>query len=87
MNPAPRPAARLLLAGRFLASRASLLALPEGPVTGLDLATGDLVGLAFGPGASDPAALVSRIDAWNELALPGCPPVRELRWHLGRPLV
>lgn len=87
MNPAPRPAARLLLAGRFLAPRASLLALPDGPVAGLDLATGELVGLAFGPSVSDPAALASRIDAWNQLALPGCPRVRELRWHLGRPLL
>jgi hypothetical protein len=87
VNPAPRPPARLLLAGRFLAPRASLLALPEGPVAGLDLATGDLVGLAFGPSVSDPAALASRIDTWNEFALPGCPPVRELCWHLGRPLV
>ena len=58
---------------RYLASRASLLALPDGPVTGLDLSSGELVGLSFGPGMSDPAELASRIDTWNRLALPGCP--------------
>jgi hypothetical protein len=84
VKPAPRPRARLLLAGRFLASRASLLALPSGPVTGLDLSTGDIVGLAFGPGAGDAAVIADRITRWNELAQPT---VRDLHWHRGRPLV
>lgn len=77
----------MLLAGRFLVPRASLLALPDGPLAGLDLATGDLVGLAFGPNGDDAEALAARIDRWNALGLPGCPHVRELRLHLGRPLV
>jgi hypothetical protein len=76
-----------LLAGRFLVPRAALLALPDGPVAGLDLASGDLVGLAFGPALDDAGALAARIDRWNALGLPGCPVVRELCWHLGRPLV
>ena len=53
MKPAPRPRARVLLAGRFLVPRASLLALPDGPVAGLDLSSGELVALAFGPSADD----------------------------------
>jgi hypothetical protein len=84
MKPVPRPAARVLLAGRFLVPRASLLALPDGPVAGLDLSSGELVALAFGPGADDPAALAVRIACWNERAGPA---IRELGWHLGRPLV
>ena len=84
MKPAPRPAARVLLAGRFLVPRASLLALPDGPVAGLDLSSGDLVALAFGPAADDRAALTGRIACWNEHARPR---IRDLAWHLGRPLV
>jgi hypothetical protein len=84
---APRPAARLLLAGRFLVPRAALLALPDGPVAGLDLASGELVGLAFGPSADDAEALVARVERWNGLHLPACTAIRDLHWHLGRPLV
>jgi hypothetical protein len=84
---APRPAARLLLAGRFLVPRAALLALPDGPVSGIDLSTGVLVGLSFEPGAGEVDELESRIARWNALAPPGCPIVRDLHWHLGRPLV
>jgi hypothetical protein len=84
---APRPAARLLLAGRFLVPRATLLALPDGPVSGIDLATGALVGLSFGPGAGAADELESRIARWNGLAPPGSPIVRDLHWHLGRPLL
>jgi hypothetical protein len=87
VKPAPRPAARLLLAGRFLVPRASLLALPDGPVAGLDLASGELVGLAFGPAGDDAEALEARVARWNGLGLPACPAIRELRWHLGRSLV
>jgi hypothetical protein len=84
---APRPAARLLLAGRFLVPRATLLALPDGPVSGIDLSTGALVGLCFGPGAGEAEELESRIARWNVLAPPGSPIVRALHWHLGRPLL
>lgn len=87
MKPVPRPAARLLLAGRFLVPRAALVALPDGPVAGLDLASGELVGLAFGPAAEDAEALASRVERWNGLDLPACPAIRELGWHLGRPLL
>jgi hypothetical protein len=87
VTPAPRPAARVLLAGRFLAPRASLLALPGGPVAALDLSSGASVSLAVGPAGADPLELDERIERWNALALQGCPAVRELRWHLGRPLI
>jgi hypothetical protein len=87
VKPAPRPASRLLLGGRFLVPRAALLALPDGPVAGLDLASGELVGLAFGPAADDAEALAARVERWNGLDLPACPVIRDLRWHLGRPLV
>ena len=56
-------------------------------MAGLDLSNGDLVGLAFVAAADGPEALAARIDRWNALAMPGCPRVRELRSHLGRPLV
>jgi hypothetical protein len=84
---APRPASRLLLAGRYLVPRASLLALPDGPVGGLDLASGELVGLAFEPGADDAAALALRVARWTALGLAGCPVIRDVTSHLGRPLV
>ncbi len=87
MKPAPRPPARLLLAGRFLVPRAALLALPDGPVPALDLSSGALVALAFGPTAAEAEEVAARCTRWNELALPGCPAVRELCMHLGRPLV
>jgi hypothetical protein len=67
--------------------RAALLALPDGPASGIDLSTGALVGLSFGPGAGEADELESRIARWNELAPPGCPIVRDLHWHLGRPLL
>jgi hypothetical protein len=67
--------------------RAVLLALPNGPVPGIDLSTGSLVGLSFEPGAGEADELASRISRWNGLAPPGSPRVRELHWHLGRPLV
>jgi hypothetical protein len=67
--------------------RAALLALPDGPVVGLDLASGQLVGLAFGPAADDAEALAARIERWNGLDVPACPTIRDLRWHLGRPVV
>jgi hypothetical protein len=85
VKPAPRPAARQLLAGRFLVARASLLALPDGPVTGLDVATGDLVALAFGPGG-DLGDLAERVERWNGRRPAGCPAVRGLHRHLGRTL-
>jgi hypothetical protein len=53
-------------------------------VAGLDLSNGELVALAFGPAAEDPAALAARIACWNEHARPV---IRDLGWHLGRPLV
>jgi hypothetical protein len=77
----------VLLAGRFLVPRTSLLALPEGPVAALDLSSGDSVSLAYGPAAVDADELARRIERWNAVAFAGCPVVRELRWHLGRPLV
>ncbi|MEO9173895.1 MAG: hypothetical protein ABI317_00170 [Gaiellales bacterium] len=40
MNANPRPAARVLLSGRYLVPRVSLLARPDGPVIGLDLTRG-----------------------------------------------
>jgi hypothetical protein len=40
VNTTPRPAARVLLSGRYLVPRVSLLALPNGPVIGLDLTRG-----------------------------------------------
>ena len=67
--------------------RAALLALPDGPVSGIDLSTGALVGLSFGPGAGEAGELESRIARWNGLAPPGSPIVRDLHWHLGRPLL
>jgi hypothetical protein len=76
----------VLLAGRFLVPRASLLALPEGPVVALDLSSGESVSLAYGP-VGDGAELARRIERWNALAQAGCPAVRELRWQLGRPLL
>jgi hypothetical protein len=78
----PRPAARLLLAGRFVASRASLVACPDGPVAGVDLATGRLVGLSFGRAGEDADGLTQRIAARDDFLA-----VRELRRHLGRPLI
>ncbi len=87
MKHAPRAAAQLLLAGRFLVPRAALLALPDGPIPGIDLSTGALVGLSFEPGAGEADELGARIARWNALAPPGCPIVRDLHWHHGRPLV
>jgi hypothetical protein len=78
----PRPAARLLLAGRFIASRASLVALPDGPLAGIDLATGRLVELSFGQAGEDAEGLAARIAAAGDLRAAG-----EVRWHLGRPLI
>jgi hypothetical protein len=78
----PRPAARLLLAGRFIASRASLVARPDGPVAGIDLATGRLVQLSFGQGGEDADALAARIASAGDLRAIG-----ELGRHLGRTLI
>ena len=83
----PRPAARVLLAGRFVVSRAALVALPSGPVPGVDLARGELVCLGFGPSGDDHGRLLERIDRWNAHAPAGSPVVRELAWHRGRPLL
>jgi hypothetical protein len=78
----PRPAARRLLAGRFIAPRASLVARPDGPLPGIDLATGRLVGLSFGQAGEDAAGLATRIAASGDVRAIG-----EVRWHLGRPLI
>jgi hypothetical protein len=77
----------VLLAGRFLVPRASMLALPDGPVAALDLSSGASVSLAFGPPEVDRAELEARIARWNALELDGCPVVTDLRWQLGRPLI
>jgi hypothetical protein len=76
-----------VLAGRFVVARTSLVALPAGPVGGLDLTCGEPISLAFGPATSDAAVLVSRIERWNALSLAGCQPIRGLHWHRGRPLL
>jgi hypothetical protein len=77
----------VLLAGRFLVPRTSLLALPEGPVAALDLSSGASVSLAYGPAGVGGAELARRVERWNAVALAGCPGVREVRWQLGRPLL
>ncbi len=64
-----------------------MLALPDGPVAGLDLSSGASVSLALGPPGVDRADLEARIARWNALELDGCPVVSDLRWHLGRPLI
>jgi hypothetical protein len=87
MRATPRPAARVLLAGRFVVPRSALVALPDGPVLALDLTCGALVSLAFGPSSVDPGELAARIGRWNALERAGCPMVRELHWHLNRPLL
>ena len=77
----------MLVAGRFLVPRASMLALPDGPVAALDMSSGAAVSLTRGPPGTEPAELEARIARWNALALDGCPVVADLRWQLGRPLI
>jgi hypothetical protein len=49
----PRPPARRLLCGRFLVPRVALLALPAGPVLGVDLGTGEAISLELLPAGTD----------------------------------
>lgn len=77
----------MLLAGRFLVPRASMLALPDGPVAAVDLSRGASVTLTLGQPGVERAALEARIARWNTLELDGCPVVADLRWQLGRPLI
>jgi hypothetical protein len=77
----------VLLAGRFIVSRAALLARPLGPVPGLDLSCGEPVSIELRPaGDHDHDGLLRRCERWNALALAG-PAVREVRQHLGRSVV
>jgi len=77
----------VLLAGRFIVSRAALLARPLGPVPGLDLSCGEPVSIELRPaGDHDHDGLVRRCERWNALALGG-PAVRDVRQHLGRSVV
>jgi len=75
MQAVPRPSARKLLCGRLLVPRVSLLALPTGPVVGVDLAHGGAVVVELPP----PSAAGD-----DQLDRPG---VREVWTHLGRTVV
>jgi hypothetical protein len=71
----PRPPARRLLCGHFLVPRVALLALPAGPVLGVDLASGLPVSLELLPAGAD---------LRDRLATAGA---REVGTHVGRTVV
>jgi hypothetical protein len=62
VHAAPRPAARVLLRGRFVVPRSSLLALPDGPVVGLDLTRGVPVTLELVPARDGNARTITASD-------------------------
>jgi hypothetical protein len=79
----PRPPRSCLLAGRFLASRAALLARPAGPLAAVDVATAAPVRLVKVARGIDHDALRLAVMRWNGLARAGAPPVLELADHDG----
>jgi hypothetical protein len=86
MNAAPRPAARVLLSSRYLVPRVSLLALPEGPVVGLDLTRGVPVTLELVPARDGRARSVTATDLTIErpaAVVPDPPPAARMPHALG----
>jgi hypothetical protein len=62
VNTTPRPAARVLLSCRYLVPRVALLALPDGPVIGLDLTRGMPVTIALVPGGAGSTRSITASD-------------------------
>jgi hypothetical protein len=83
----PRPPRSCLLAGRFLVSRAALLARPTGPLAAVDVATAAPARLVKVAPGVDRDALRDAVVRWNGLARAAAPPVLELADHDGAPVL